>query len=169
IVHLGIPPVYRDGRLWVFEPRDRDALDSTSVLYWMELDVRGWPNDIRVVQSGTYSEPGVSIYGAAAALDASGNLVIVYTRSGPSDYLSVYYTGRLASDPLGSLRTGHILRSGSRRFVWVSGTQNERSQFIDYPTAVVDPVDASVWITGLVPSPNQPIAGRSEESDALIG
>ncbi len=165
---LGIPPVYRRGRLWVFETRPAAPDQTATALQWMELDVSAWPQ-VAIVQSGTFAEPGVSIYGVAASMDWYANLTVVYTRSGAGSYPSTYYTGRLATDPLGTLRPGRLLRAGTRRFTTVSGTQGARAQFIDYPATVTDPVDGSVWIAGLVPTASAPLPDRSEESDAWIG
>jgi hypothetical protein len=122
INYLGVQPVYRDGRLGVFEVRGASPQDSRAAIVWMELDVRGWPGEVRVLQSGVSSEPGVSVPAPAATLDSAGNLVIVYTRSSATEYPSIYYTGRLATDPLNTLRSGRLLQRGSRSFDWPMST-----------------------------------------------
>jgi hypothetical protein len=171
INYLGVQPVYRDGRLWVFEVRGASPQGSRAAIVWMELDVRGWPGEVRVLQSGVYSEPGVSVLAPAATLDSAGNLVIVYTRSSATEYPSIYYTGRLATDPLNTLRSGRLLQRGSRSFDWrpPEGAGQSFNQFIDYGTATVDPVDGSVWMAALVPSPEGRSASGFERSDAWVG
>lgn len=170
INHLAVQPVYRDGTLWVFEVRGAAPQDSRAAIVWMELDVRGWP-DVRVLQRGVYSEPGVSVFAPAATLDLAGNLVMVYTRSGANAYPSIYYTGRLVTDPQNTLRPGRRLQSGARSFDWrpPQGSGQSFNQFIDYGTATVDPVDGSLWITALVPTPEGRSPGGFERSDAWIG
>lgn len=165
----GTVPAYYDGRLWVFADQQAASGVTTSGLQWMELDVRGWPDAISVMQSGTYTEPGVWFYKPGAAVDWAGNLVLTFARSGPNDYPSAYYTGRLVIDPLGTLRPARPLRTGTR--AWggrdLAG-QPSAGNFLDYSTVSVDPADGSVWITGLVPSPALP-SGPTDESDAWIG
>lgn len=170
INHLGVHPIYRNGRLWVFEVRGAGPQDPRAAILWMELDVQNWPS-IRLVQSGLYSEPGVSVFAPAATLDSAGNLVIVYTRSGPTEYPSIHYTGRLATDPPNTLRASRVLRRGTRSFDWnpSPGTGQSFNQFIDYGTATVDPVDGSIWITALIPTPEGRLPSGFERSDAWIG
>jgi hypothetical protein len=159
---LGTTPAYYDGRLWVFADEQGTSGQTTSGIQWMELDVRGWPDAISVMQSGTYRESGVWFYVPAAAVDWAGNLVLTFVRSGPNDYPSASYTGRLVTDPVGTLRPVRPLRSGTR-------TWNSNSNLLDFSTLSVDPVDGSVWITGLVPSTAPPSGQGSEDSDAWIG
>lgn len=168
---FGVQPIYRDGRFWVFESRGVSQQDQRAGITWMELDVRDWPTDVRVVQSGMFSEPGVSVFAPAATLDSAGNLVMMYTRSGPGEYPSIYYTGRLATDALNTLRQSHRLRAGSRVFDWrpPGGMGQTFNQFIDYGAATVDPVDGSVWMAALVPSPDGLSPTGVERSDAWIG
>lgn len=53
---LAAIPTYHDGSLWVFEWFG--GTDGTTTgLYWMEVNVRGWPDKLSVVQSGIYREP----------------------------------------------------------------------------------------------------------------
>lgn len=165
----GTAPAYYDGRLWVFADQQAASGVTTSGLQWMELDVRGWPDAISVMQSGTYTEPGVWFYAPGAAVDWAGNLVLTFVRSGPNDYPSAYYTGRLVIDPLGTLRPARPLQTGTR--AWAGAPyagQPTAGNFLDYSTVSVDPADGSVWITGLVPSPALP-SGPNESSDAWIG
>lgn len=158
---LATNPAYYNGRLWVFTEQGGTDPGTTSGIQWMELDVRSWPDAVSVVQSGTYSEPGVWLYVPAAVVDWAGNLVLTFVRSGPNDYPSAYYTGRLVTDPLGTLRPARPLRSGTR-------TWNSNSNLLDFSTLSVDPADGSVWITGLVPSTTLP-SGANDKPDAWIG
>jgi hypothetical protein len=160
--HIATNPVFHDGHLWVFEPAGGSNPGTTSGIQWMELDVRGWPDAITVVQSGTFSEPGMWQYVPAAAIDWAGNLVMTYVRSGPNDFAAAYYTGRLVTDPPGTLRPPRALRSGGRRWTF-------DSNFLDFSTPAVDPADGSVWIPGLIPSPTPPVRQSPENSDVWIG
>lgn len=168
IQHLSAQPAYRDGRLWVFESDGRDARDSTSEIVWAELDVHEWPA-VRVLQSGRVSGGASSAYTPAAALDSAGNLAMVFSQSGPGEFVSLYYTGRLATDPPNAMRATRALKPGTRVFNWPELNPGQPMSFVDYPAASVDPVDGSLWMAGLLPTAEAPAPGRSEVSDVWIG
>jgi hypothetical protein len=75
--------------------------------------------------------------------DQDGNIAIGYSRSGsgPSDFPSVYYTGRLASDPPGSLQAEALCVAGT-------GSQSGGDRWGDYSTVSIDPLDdCTFWVT----------------------
>lgn len=164
VVHWATQPMYRAGRLWLVDATGDTRRGAVTAIYWAELDVQSWPN-VRVVQSGVFGQDGISYYGIGFAVDPFGGLVIVYARSGPNDFVSSYYTGRLSSDPPGVLRAERPLKTGSMTYVFIDIGRN---RFIDYSWATVDPVDGSVWMIGLVPVPGPPGSG-DPWSDAWIG
>jgi hypothetical protein len=109
--------------------------------------VRWWevrsPNATPVVfQEGTFS-PGSGVGGdgvhrwmGSAAQDSAGNLAIGYSASSATVFPSVRYTGRLASDPLGTLP------QGEGEIVAGTGSQTAGgSRWGDYTSLTVDPVD----------------------------
>jgi hypothetical protein len=166
VQHLNAQPAYRDGRLWVFETNGRDARDATAEIAWAELDVRDWPS-VRVLQSGRISGGASHAYAPSAALDSAGNLAVIYTQSGSGEFASIYYTGRLATDPPNTMRASRLLKAGTRPFDWPEFT-NPVMSFVDYPTMTIDPVDGSFWMTGLLPTESAPAPGRAELSDAWV-
>jgi hypothetical protein len=168
IQHSAAQPIYRDGRLWVFESTGRDSRDSTSEIVWAELDVRQWPA-VRVAQSGRVSGGAAYAYTPAVALDSAGNLAMVYTQSGSGEFLSAYYTGRLAADAPNTMRTPRVLKAGTRPFNWPELNPSPAMTFTDYAAAAVDPVDGSLWLAGLVPTSAAPASGRAELSEVWIG
>jgi uncharacterized repeat protein (TIGR01451 family) len=105
---------------------------------WYEIrDPNGTPF---IYQQGTYA-PGVSDgihrWMASIAMDSAGNMAMGYSASnGSTTYPSVWYTGRLASDPLGEMAQGEgVIINGS-------GSQNgTSSRWGDYTSMNVDPVD----------------------------
>ena len=82
---------------------DVDGTDHAGIR-WYELrdDGSGW----RIYQQGTYAPDGDHRWMGSIALDKAGNMALGYSVSGPSLYPSVHYTGRLATDPLGTLPQG---------------------------------------------------------------
>lgn len=76
------------------------------------------------------------------AMDKLGNIALGHSASSGSAYPSIRYTGRLATDALGTMQTKNIVQAGS-------GSQNgnlHRSG--DYSAMTVDPVDdCTFWYT----------------------
>jgi hypothetical protein len=76
--------------------------------------------------------------------DQDGNIAIGYSRSGsgPSDFPSVYYTGRLASDPAGSLQAEALCVAGT------GSQEGAAARWGDYSSVSVDPSDdCTFWVT----------------------
>ncbi|MEZ4642134.1 MAG: hypothetical protein R3E31_05230 [Chloroflexota bacterium] len=109
---------------------------------WFELRKVGagaWT----LYQEGTYSLDSVNRWMGAIAMDGSGNIALGYNVSdATSTYPGLRYTGRLASDPLGTMPQGE--------YVLVNGTAvNGSNRYGDYAAMSVDPVDdCTFWFTG---------------------
>ena len=71
-------------------------------------------------------------------------------RVGPNDYASVYYTGRLASDPPGTFLTPVALKLGTanQAFTPVTTSSGTYQRFADYSGAALDPSDGTAWVIG---------------------
>jgi hypothetical protein len=78
---------------------------------WYELQNTGggWS----IADQGTYAPDSTNRWMASMAIDHDGNLGMVYSFSSASIYPSVGYTGRLTTDPAGTLETGTTLVSGN--------------------------------------------------------
>jgi hypothetical protein len=74
---------------------------------------------------------------ASIAMDRGGNIAMGYSASnGTTTFPSVWYTGRLATDPAGQMPQGEG--------VWMNGTGPQTStsgRWGDYTSINVDPVD----------------------------
>jgi hypothetical protein len=125
---------------------DVDGLDRAAV-HWFELrrtppGVGNWVN----YQEGVLGDGVGDIHHSvcSAAMDSYGNIAVGYTRTGSSVpyYPSIYYSGRLASDPLGTMPYYDLK-------IWdatTSKTNNER--WGDYSGIGVDPADGcTFWYT----------------------
>ncbi len=114
---------------------------SQAGVRWYEIRS---PNSSPVIyQQGTYAPDTTSRWLGSAAMDRSGDIALGYSASSTSVFPSIRYTGRLVSDPLGSLPQGEatlIGGSGSQ-----TGTAN---RWGDYANMTVDPVDdCTFWFT----------------------
>jgi hypothetical protein len=113
---------------------------ATSVRWYEVRDPGGSPT---VFQQGTLSAAdGLHRWMGSIAMDKQGNIALGYSRSGSSAFPSIYYTGRLATDSLGTMQAETSMKPGA-------GSQLPNlSRWGDYSTMTVDPVDdCTFWYT----------------------
>ena len=115
---------------------------SSGGVRWYEIqNPSGTPT---VAQQGTFAPDASYRWMGSIAMDQSGDLAVGYTVSNSSSvFPSVAYTGRVPTDPAGTLETENIVVSGS-------GSQNSSSlsRWGDYSAMQVDPVDdCTFWYT----------------------
>ncbi len=140
---------YRQRPLWRLAYRNYGTHESLVTNQAVEAapniaGIRWWeirsPNSSPVIyQEGTYA-PGVSDgihrWMGSIAMDNSGNMALGYSASnGTTTFPSVWYTGRLASDPLGTMPQGEA------SIVNGTGSQTGSQRWGDYTSMNVDPVD----------------------------
>jgi hypothetical protein len=109
-------------------------------LRWYELrNPGGTPT---VYQQGTYAPDATARWMGSIAMDSVGNIAVGYSASSSSLYPSIRYTGRLASDSLGTLQTENSVISGG-------GAQTPAlSRWGDYTSITIDPADdCTFWYT----------------------
>ena len=114
-----------------------EASATMSGIRWWEIRS---PNSSPVVyQEGTYAPgltDGIHRWMGSIAMDSAGNMALGYSASdGTSTYPSVRYSGRLATDPLGTLPQGE----GS--IINGTGSQTSSNRWGDYTSMNLDPVD----------------------------
>ena len=81
------------------------------------------------------------------AVDRSGNMAISYSTSSSTEFPSIKYAGRLATDPIGTFsQTEQTLFAGT-----VSQTSSTR--WGDYSSTMLDPDGCTFWITNQYASP----------------
>lgn len=114
-----------------------EAAPGIAGIRWYEIrDPNGTPT---IFQQGTYAPgvtDGVHRWMGSIAMDASGNIALGYSASSATTFPSIWYTGRLASDPLGQMTQGEA--------AIVNGTGSQTStsnRWGDYTSMNVDPVD----------------------------
>jgi PKD repeat protein len=112
---------------------------STTGIRWYELRPSG--SGLTAFQQGTYTPDSTHRWMGSAAMDKSGNLGVGYSASSSSINPAIRYTGRLASDPLGTLQAESTIINGS-------GSQTTHSRWGDYSSINVDPSDdCTFWFT----------------------
>lgn len=95
-----------------------------------------------VFQQGTFSPDSNTRWMGSLAMDQSGDIALGYSQSSTSVYPSIYFTGRVASDPAGSMEGEQLIASGR-------GSQmNGISRWGDYSAMTIDPADdCTFWYT----------------------
>jgi hypothetical protein len=121
---------------------DVDATSHAGVR-WYELRNTGGGGWV-IYQQGSFAPDAAHRWMGSAAMDVNGNIALGYSTSSSTIYPSVQYTGRLASDPLGTMPQGEgtiVAGSGSQ-------TDNTYNRWGDYSMMAVDPVDdCTFWYT----------------------
>ena len=139
-------PVYRDGSLWVAHAIRHDfGSGGVSAIRWAEIDIRNWPNSISFVQDAVLGADGVWNFIPSVMVDASNNMVLSFAQSSAIEFPSLYYTGRLSTDPPNTLRPTALLKAGTST---VELIDNSRNRYGGYFSAALDPADGSIWIFG---------------------
>ncbi len=114
-----------------------EAAPNMAGIRWYEIrDPNGTPV---IYQQGTYA-PGISdgVYRwmGSIAMDGSGNIGLGYSASSATTtFPSVWYTGRLAADPLGTMPQGEAA------IINGTGSQTGSQRWGDYTSMNIDPVD----------------------------
>jgi hypothetical protein len=95
-----------------------------------------------VYQQGTYAPDLHYRWMGAIAMDGMGDIALGYSLSTPTAYPAVRYTGRVPSDPLGTMEAEATIFSGT-------GNQSDSVRWGDYTSMSVDPADdCTMWYTG---------------------
>src|SRR5262249_32664333 len=119
---------------------DVDGADHAGIR-WYELrnSGAGW----NIHQQGTFAPDADHRWMGSIAMDGGGNIALGYSVAGLSTYLSIRYTGRLATDPAGTLPQGETT------LVDGAGSQtSSNGRWGDYSAMTVDPTDdCTFWYT----------------------
>ena len=118
-----------------------DAGLNRAGIRWYELRKTGaaWS----IYQQGTYAPAdGLYRWMGSIAMNANGDIALGYSVASSSVYPSIRYTGRAASDPLGTMNfTEQSIFAGT-------ASQTGPSRWGDYSAMTVDPVDDNTfWYT----------------------
>ena len=117
-----------------------EARPGIAGVRWYELRNAGggWS----VHQQGTYAPPDrLNRWMGSMAMDQDGNMGLGYSVSSQQVFPGVRYTGRLATDPPGTLQNEASIIAGS-------GSQTISNRWGDYTSLMLDPTDdCTFWYT----------------------
>jgi hypothetical protein len=104
-----------------------------------------------LVQQGIYGASRFHYFYPAACPDNNGNLVLAFSRSGTSEFGSIFYTGRRSTDPLGILQASVLLKAGVAHYVALD--DGGRNRWGDYNGVASDPANPRlVWLYSMYAS-----------------
>jgi len=111
-------------------------------IYWCEL--RQTSGTWSVYQQGIYAPDTDTRWMSSAAMDDNGSIALCYAKSSATagDYPGLYYTGRLASDPLGTMSFAET------QAIAGTASQSGVNRFGDYSQTSLDPDGITFWHTG---------------------
>jgi hypothetical protein len=113
---------------------------AVSAMRWYELRSTPSGGKFSLYQAGTFQDRSTSLWMGSAAMDKQGNIAMGMSASSKTIKPSVWYTGRLASDPLGKMEAPIVAVKGTA----IENGDNQR--WGDYSSMSIDPVDdCSFW------------------------
>jgi hypothetical protein len=120
---------------------DVDGTDHGGIR-WFELRKTG-AGPWSLFQEGTYAPDAAHRWMGSIAMDQAGNIALGYSVSDDTSiFPSIRYTGRLASDPPGTMPQGEV------SLIAGSGSQTFATRWGDYSSMNVDPAnDCTFWYT----------------------
>jgi len=103
------------------------------------------------VQQGIFGATAFHYFYPASCPDNNGNMTIVMSRSGLTEFASILYTGRRSTDPLGTLQASTMLRAGTAHYQGLDS--GGRNRWGDYNGIAADPANSRlIWFYSMFPS-----------------
>lgn len=130
--------VFNGGSVWcAFTTRHVwSAPPNTAAAHWFQINA----STGALVQQGIFGAQGSNYYYPAVMPDVHGNMTMVFSRSGPTEFASIYFTGRAASDAPGTLQNSALLKAGAANYLGLDN--NGRNRWGDYAGIGLDPTDS---------------------------
>jgi len=128
--------VWRNGSLWACHHVGKDRV----LARWYEIRTNGWPSGgtPELIQSGEVDPgPEVRTFFNSISVDAYGNAAMCFSRSSPSEYISMARVMRLATDPPGTMRSPVTLKESTAPYPF--------NRWGDYSAVSVDPSDGRTF------------------------
>jgi hypothetical protein len=145
--------VWRNNTIWaantVNPPAGTDA--NTPTAHWYKISADSAAISTSPADQGNISgediAAGTRTFYPAITVDASGNMGIGFSASGPNIYPGAYYTGRLAGDAPGTVQPAATLAAGVEPYFRTFSASGGVSRWGDYSGIAIDPSDdTTFWI-----------------------
>jgi hypothetical protein len=124
------------------------ATDGATDVRWLQISLSS--SGFRLAQSGSISPgPGIDTFLPSIAVDATGNLGIVYTQTSAQQFPALMFEGRRPSDPAGMLEMPGLLRASDTSYTETGFIGTTRPRFGSTSSISVDPTDGGTfWAFG---------------------
>jgi len=132
--------VFRGGSVWTAFNTAHNWGDGVNVAaaHWFQIN----PGTGALTQQGIFGARRLHYYYPVVMPDTNGNMILVFTRSGPAEHPSMYFSGRASTDPLGTLQPSVLVKAGVANYVGLNGSG--RNRWGDYNGIANDPTDGRV-------------------------
>ena len=143
--------VWRNGELFatatITPNAGADAGQTTA--HWFKLNTMGGIGAIALADGGDAGAEdlgaGTYTFYPSVAVDNCGDMALGFAASSASMFPSACYTGRLVTDPAGTVQSTGILAAGMDYYYRAFG--GTRNRWGDYSSIAIDPVDdATFWV-----------------------
>jgi hypothetical protein len=116
--------VFRGGSVWcsLTTRENWGEVDNVSAIHWFQIEA-ATPS---LVQQAIYGGKKAFYSYPAVMPDNNGNMIMVFSRCGSTEFGSVFFTGRQASDPLGTLRPSLKLIAGTANYLGLDKSGRNR-------------------------------------------
>jgi len=134
--------VFRGDSIWTALSTTRSwGGQNRASIHWVQL--RAAANTL--VQEGVYGVRDAHYFYPAICPDNNGNMIMVFSRAGSSEFGSIGYTGRRSTDPLGLLQPSTLLKAGAASYEHLD--DQNRNRWGDYNGIAADPVNPrAIWM-----------------------
>lgn len=143
--------VFRGDSIWtaITTAHNWGASTNRAAIHWFQI--RG--ADAALVQEGIYGGATKHYFYPAPCPDNNGNMIMVFSRSGTSEFGSMRYTGRRSNDALGRLQSSRLVRAGTANYKALDG--GGRNRWGDYAGVAADPGNARlIWLYSMLAQPD---------------
>jgi hypothetical protein len=134
--------VFRGDSIWTVLTTVRNwGAGNRASIHW--LQIRAATSSL--VQQGVYGTRALHYFYPAICPDNNGNAIVVFSRCGPGEFGSIAYTGRRATDALGTLQASVLLKAGVAHYEALDGSG--RNRWGDFNGIGADPGSARlIWM-----------------------
>jgi PKD repeat protein len=133
---------YRNGYAWsTMTVSCNPGGGTVNCQQWAQIDLAG----ASVVQAGVYASSGEYRFFGDLAVDSCNNMALGYTKSSASMFPSVWFTGRLSTDPPGVLQSEAELKAGEINYI---AFDSQPRRWGDYSGMTIDPDGTTFWYLG---------------------
>jgi len=121
------------------------ANGSTGAARWYEFRApAGNPTALATYQGGTYAPDATYRFMGSLAMDKNGDIMLGYSRSSSTQHPDIYFTGRAATDALGTMQGEQSIVNQSV----ATGSQSRTShRWGDYTSMSIDLDGCTFWYT----------------------